>query len=84
MITLDLSCIPVEAVILCVDYFSAKQKADINVAYECNSALIDIDDNFKKDFFEDLNDFVKRVIVADKNRKIKEIIIGRALYGILN
>ena len=84
MITLDLSCIPVEAVILCVAYFSAQQKADINVAYECNSALIDIDDNFKKDFFEDLNDCVKRVIVADKNRKIKEIIIGRALYGTLN
>jgi His-Xaa-Ser system protein HxsD len=81
---IDLTCIPIEAVLLAVDYFSAENSIDFQVRYEGNIVVLDFDTkDLETNFIENLNDFVKRLSIAEQTRKMKEIIIGRALYGLL-
>jgi len=82
--TIDLTCVPAEAVSVCVDYFSGIHSLEVPIRYENNKAIVGISkDDLEQEFSKELNDCIKRVVVAERTRKMKEIIIGRALYGIL-
>ncbi len=40
------------------------------------------DEECRKRFTEELNDYIRRITAAVRTRAVKEMIIGRALYGI--
>ena len=85
MAKIDLTVVPLEAVLLTLDQFHADQDEKVGFSY-CGifAELIFSCDSVESEFVCELNDYVKRVIIAERVRPIKEIIIGRALYGIVN
>ncbi len=82
--TINLNVVPIEAVLLSVDYFESEYDLSLSLIYEGDNVNIEFPNKDIQDIFiKELNDFIKRVIIADKVRPIKEIIIGRALYGMV-
>lgn len=83
MIRVNLSCIPAEAVILARDYCEGQLGMKVSVSYNNNKIEIILQDEASRERFTDeLNEYVKRITVAVRTRAVKEMIIGRALYGI--
>ena len=83
-IRVNLSCIPIEALLLTKDYCESEYGEKISISYSGGEAEIILpDEDSKLRFTEELNDFVKRLSIAKRTRAVKEIIIGRALYGIV-
>lgn len=81
---IDLSCIPIESILLTKDYCEGEYGFSIDLTInEKNAELEFIDPGHEKIFTNELGDFIKRLAISEKTREIKEIIIGRALYGIV-
>ncbi len=79
----NLSCIPAEAVILARDYCEGQLGINASVSYCGDEAEIVLpDEECRKRFTEELNDYIRRITAAVRTRAVKEMIIGRALYGI--
>lgn len=77
---IDLSCVPLETILLTKDYFEAEYGAALTLNYtEGGVEIICKDEQL---FLDELHDFIKRKAVIERTQAVKEIIIGRALYGL--
>ena len=70
-----------EAILLTKDYFEAKFDEAIALNYVKGGVEITCKD--EKLFLDEMHDFIKRKAVIERTQTVKEIIIGRALYGLV-
>lgn len=81
---IDLNVISLDVILIARDYVESFTKETIRVRYDDNYVVLDFENQSTElTFNEELSDFIKRKIIAEKTRPIKEMIIGRALYGIV-
>ena len=77
---IDLSCVPLETILLTKDYVEAEYDLPVTVKHvEGGVEIICKDEQI---FLDEMHDFIKRKAVAERTQTVKEIIIGRALYGL--
>ncbi|MBQ9480513.1 MAG: hypothetical protein IJU71_13300 [Selenomonadaceae bacterium] len=79
---LDLKCVPLEAILLAKDFCEAEHGFSCRLTYVGSDAEIFFEGaDDEQRFSEELNDYIKRLMIAERTRTLKELIIGRALYG---
>ena len=78
---IDLSCVPLETILLTKDYFEAEYGEAVALNYVKGGVEINCKD--EQLFLDEMHDFIKRKAVIERTQTVKEIIIGRALYGLV-
>ncbi len=74
---------PLEVILLTKDYFEAEYGETLTLNYIENGVeIICRDAQHEQLFLDEMHDFIKRKAVLERTRVVKEIIIGRALYGL--
>ena len=80
----DLKKFPPEAIFLTKDFCEAEYGFAVKLNFTCDKVSVNIPDSKDEEIFiDELGDYVKRLLIAERTRPIKEMIIGRALYGIV-
>ena len=75
---------PLEVILLTKDYFEAEYGEALTLNYVENGVEIICRDAQREQLFlDEMHDFIKRRAVIERTRAVKEIIIGRALYGLV-
>ncbi len=77
---IDLSCVPLDTILLTKDYFEAEYGAPVTLNHIVGGVEIICKD--EQLFLDEMHDFIKRRAVLERTQTVKEIIIGRALYGL--
>ena len=80
----DLKNFPAEAIFLTKDFCEAEYGFAVALNFIGDKVSVKVPDaKDEKIFIDELGDYVKRLSIAERTRPIKEMIIGRALYGIV-
>lgn len=80
---IDLSCVPLDIILLTKDYFEAEYGLPVTMNYIAGGVEVVCKDATAEQFFQDdMHDFIKRRAILERTQAVKEIIIGRALYGL--
>ena len=77
---IDLSCVPLDTILLTKDYFEAEYGVPVTLNHVAGGVEIICKD--EQLFLDEMHDFIKRRAVLERTQTVKEIIIGRALYGL--
>lgn len=77
---IDLSCVPLDTILLTKDYFEAEYGVPVTLNHIAGGVEIICKD--EQLFLDEMHDFIKRRAVLERTQTVKEIIIGRALYGL--
>ena len=79
----DLSCVPLETILLTKDYFEAEYGEALTMNYMEGGVEISCKDAASEQLLlDEMHDFIKRKAVVERTQTVKEIIIDRALYGL--
>lgn len=79
------SAVPLEIILLAKDYYESEYKKSARLNYFEGGVEINCEnDAEEKIFLDEMHDFFKRIKVFERTKTLKEIIVGRALYGNLN
>lgn len=82
---LDLTIIPAEVILITKDYIESIINTDISISYDKDIVILCFQHaNIKRKFENSMGDYLLRYKISNKYHSIKEIIIGRALYGIVD
>ena len=80
---IDLACVSLDTILLTKDYFEAEYGELVTLRYiEGGVEVVCKDERDEQLFLDELHDFIKRKAVIKRTQTVKEIIIGRALYGL--
>ena len=77
---IDLSFVPLDTILLTKDYFEAEYGASVTLNYVAGGVEVVCKD--EQLFLDEMHDFIKRRTIIERTQAVKEIIIGRALYGL--
>lgn len=81
---INLSCVPLETILLTKDYFEAEYGEALTLNYVEDGVEITCKDASREQLFlDEMHDFIKRKAILERTQAVKEIIIGRALYGLV-
>lgn len=78
---INLTIVPLEAVLLARDYYESEYAEKVELNYVEDSVEVHVER--EQLFLDEMHDFVKRLTVLERTRALKEIIVGRALYGLV-
>lgn len=82
---LNLKTFPIDVILVARDFVISKYGFVIDIDYEGNMATLKFYSKESEDLYKKtLSDFLLRYEISNKYRAIKEIIVGRALYGIVD
>ncbi|MBR2733539.1 MAG: hypothetical protein IKD80_04720 [Selenomonadaceae bacterium] len=80
---IDLACVSLDTILLTKDYFEAEYGEPVTLRHiEGGVEVVCKDERGEQLFLDELHDFIKRKSVIKRTQAVKEIIIGRALYGL--
>ena len=73
----------VTIILLTKDYFETEYGEALTLSYtEGGVEIVCKDAASEQLFLDEMHDFIKRKAVVERTQVVKEIIIGRALYGL--
>ncbi|MBE8952577.1 MAG: hypothetical protein SR1Q7_05475 [Quinella sp. 1Q7] len=80
---IDLACVSLDTILLTKDYFEAECGEPVTLRHIAGGVeVVFKDERDEQIFLDELHDFIKRKAVIERTQTVKEIIIGRALYGL--
>lgn len=78
-----MSCVSLDTILLTKDFFEAEYSKPVTLNYvEGGVKIICENKRDERIFLDEMHDFIKRKAVVERTQTVKEIIIGRALYGV--